>query len=580
MIRCSLVLIVIACISTAASFAFAEDNAVEGGTIRGQVLEYGKTQSPVEGVIIKIISANGKEWTVKTDTNGEYKFANLPAGNYTLKYLQEGFQNKGRGNQSVSVVNGEDQIVELKTVNWLNRVKGTVEYGILPLLDHVSGNLAKHYGLDETTVNALQQSIHESVETAIKQRNNLSDFLVRWDDDSLDVFEELLLRQDIKTAFTKHLTETQLKDFTNIPRHQEKEANAHYSTASLDQELSLTADQHQKIVQLRLNSEANEAWLTVLTETQKKILQLTDEENTKASIKRQIYRTQNHIVTCGVDDKIAAARLEEQKKKAEMLESHERTKQLAEAILASHTEQLGTLNEKASQQLNLIAKIVAQKYLEAEKVMTLYRETEANLINAVEAKEITPELADERLKNLSRKLWNEKDANKQSGDTPDNIGFFSFHFFTRFTQIAAHRRALINGIVGGKRGFSREIYMTTELNYPTYDITYHPLYQQTLKDVLSEKEYAQYTALQSERENFRQQALRDLAVANLDTLLLLNDMQRKQLKMTAAKLTVTSLSWNAPRDMFDKLITQIDDGVLSRWQRDYLYLYLSLIDEI
>lgn len=545
MIRFSLVLIVIACIGISACVALAKDNDVKGGTIRGQVLEYGKTQPSIEGVIIKIISANGKEWTVKTDTNGEYKFTNLPAGNYTLKYLQEGFQNEGRGNQSVSVVNGGDQIVELKTVNWLNRVKGTVEYGILPLLDHVSGNLAKHYGLDETTVNALQQSIHESVETAIKQRKNLSDFLVRWDDDSLDIFEELLLHQDIKTAFTKHLTETQLKDFTNIPRHQEKQAYAHYSTASLDQELSLTADQRRKIVQLRLNSKDDEAWLTVLTETQKKILQLV-----------------------------------ELKKKSDMLESHERTKQLAEAILTAHTEQLGTLNEHASQQLTLITKTVAQKYLEAEKIMTIFRETEASLINAIEAKEITPEQADEKLKNLSRKLWNEKDTNKKSDETLDNTGLFNFHFFTRFTQIAAHRRALINGIVGGKRGFNREIYMTTELNYPTYDITYYALYQQTLKDVLSEKEYEQYTALQSERENFRQQALRDLAVANLDTLLLLNDTQRKQLKTTAAKLTVSPLGWDAPRDMFDKLIAQIDDGVLSRWQQDYLYLYLSLIDEI
>ncbi len=545
MTRCSFVFTVIVCIYTSTCIALAEDNDAKGATIRGQVLEYGKTQPPIEGVIIKIISANGKEWTVKTDAKGEYKFNNLPAGNYILKYLQEGFENKGRGSQSVSVVNEGDQIVELKTVNWLNRVKETVEYGILPLLNHVSGNLAKHYGLDETTVNALQQSIHESVEAAIKQRKNLSDFLVRWDDDSLDVFEELLLRQDIKTAFTKHLTETQLKDFTNTPRHQEKLAYAHYSTALLDQELSLTADQRQKIVQLRLNSEADVSWLAVLTETQKKILQLV-----------------------------------ELKKKANMLESHERTKQLAEAVLTAHTEQLGTLDKHASKQLTLITKAVAQKYLEAEKIMTTYRETEVSLINAIEAKEITPKQADEKLKNLSRKLWNEKDTNKKSDETLDNTGLFNFHFFTRFTQIAAHRRALINGIVGGKRGFNREIYMTTELNYPTYDITYYALYQQTLKDVLSEKEYAQYTALQSERENFRQQALRDLAVANLDTLLLLNDTQRKQLKTAAAKLNVSPLGWDAPRDMFDKLIAQIDDGVLSRWQQDYLYLYLSLIDEI
>ncbi len=580
MTRYSFMLIVIVFIGLSACITFAEENAVKGGTIRGRALEYGKTQPPVEGVIIKVISADSKEHTVKTDAKGEFKFTNLPAGNYILKYLQEGFGNKGRGSQSVSVVNEGNHVVELKMVNWINRVKGTVEYGILPLLDHVSENLTMHYGLNEITFNALRQSIRESIETAIKQRKNLSVFLVEWDDGTLDILKNLLAHPNIKTVFTKYLTEIQLKDFTNAPQYREKQAYAHYSTALIDQELSLTAAQRQKIVQLRLNSKDEEAWLTVLTKTQKKIRQLTDKENTEASIRHQIHRAQNAIVTGGVNAKIAEARLEELKKKAEMLESHKRTKQLAEAILAAHTEQLVPLNEHASQQLTLITKIVAQKYLEAEKVMTLYRETEASFINGVEAKETTPEQAVKKLKDLSEKLWNEKDANGQSGGISNNTGLFNFHFFTRFTQIAVSRRALINGIVGGKRGFNREIYMITELNYPTYDITYHPLYQQTLKDVLSEEDYAQYTALQAERENFRQQALRDLAVANLETLLLLNSAQQKQLEAAAAELTVSPLSADAPRDMFDKVIGQIGDGVLSRWQRDYLNLYLSLIDEI
>ncbi len=581
MTRFIYVLIAIVYISMSPCLAFAENDAAIGGTIRGQALEYHKTKSPIEGVVIKITSSDGKEFTVKTDANGEYKFTNLPAGNYTLKDHQEGFENKsGDSSQSVSVVNGGDHIVELKMVNWLNRVKGTVKSGILPLLDHVSENLAKRYGLDEAVVNTLRQSIRESIETAIKQRNNLSDFLVRWNNDSLDIFEELLLRQDIKTAFTKHLTETQLKDFTNTSRHRKKQAYAHYSTALLDQELSLTASQRQKIVQLQLNTKEDESWLTVLTETQKKIRQLTDEENTEASIKRQIHRTQNNIVTGRVDAKIAASRLEELKKKAEMLETPERTKYLAEAILTAHTEQLRDLNEHAAQQLILVTKEVAQKYSDAEKVMTLYRETEANLINAIEAKEKTPKQAVEELKNLSEKLWNEKAANGQSGVPSDNTKLLNFHFFTRFIQIAAHRRALINGIVGGKRGFNREIYIITELNYPIYDITYHPLYQQTLKDVLSEKKYAQYTSFQAERDKFHQQALRDLAAANLDTLLLLNDTQRKQLEKAAAQLTVSLLSENALRDMFDKLIGQIGKGILSRWQQEYLNLYLSLIYEI
>ena len=122
--------------------------------------------------------------------------------------------------------------------------------------------------------------------------------------------------------------------------------------------------------------------------------------------------------------------------------------------------------------------------------------------------------------------------------------------------------------------------MVNPLNYPTDDITYHALFQLTLKDVLSEDAYVQYTAIQAERDNFHQQALRDIAVADLDILMFLNDTQRKQLEKKATQLTVPPLSKDAQRDMFDQLIGQIESGMLSRWQEDQLHSLLSVIDEI
>ena len=49
------------------------------------------------------------------------------------------------------------------------------------------------------------------------------------------------------------------------------------------------------------------------------------------------------------------------------------------------------------------------------------------------------------------------------------------------------------------------------------DITRHPLFQQAIKDVLSEEAFTQYTAHQAERDKWYQQALRDVAVASLGT---------------------------------------------------------------
>lgn len=181
---------------------------------------------------------------------------------------------------------------------------------------------------------------------------------------------------------------------------------------------------------------------------------------------------------------------------------------------------------------------------------------------------------------MSEILWDEKEENSQPDKNNGRMEHFEFHFFTRFTQIATSRRSRVYGWVGGKRGFSREIYIITELNDPTLDILYHPLYQQTLRDVLSENEYAQYTQIQVERDNFRQQALRNLVVAEMDTLIFLDDDQRKQFEKITIPFTVPPLTEDPQRNMFDQLIEQLDNEILSQWQQNYLHSYLSDLDEI
>ena len=97
------------------------------------------------------------------------------------------------------------------------------------------------------------------------------------------------------------------------------------------------------------------------------------------------------------------------------------------------------------------------------------------------------------------------------------------------------------------------------------DITSYPLYQATIKNVLSEAAYARYQVSQAQRVAFRQQALRDLAVAMLDTQMLLGEKQREHYKKTAAKLPI-------PKDacgwvVLARLVKQVDREDLSLWQR-------------
>ena len=154
-------------------------------------------------------------------------------------------------------------------------------------------------------------------------------------------------------------------------------------------------------------------------------------------------------------------------------------KQFVEAKLAAHTEQLGPLDESASQRLALVVKGVVEEYLEAqgEGLKAKYEET---------------------------------------------------------------------------------------------TITHHPLYQQTIEDVLSEKEFTQYKARQTDRQVFRQQALRDLLVASMDTELFLSKEQRKHFETTAEELSAPPPTNEAPVPVYMvyQLFQQTDHELLSPWQRE------------
>ncbi len=102
-------------------------------------------------------------------------------------------------------------------------------------------------------------------------------------------------------------------------------------------------------------------------------------------------------------------------------------------------------------------------------------------------------------------------------------------------------------------------------NVPGADITSYPLYQATIKNVLSEEAYAKYQVSQAQRVAFRQHAMRDLVVAMLDSQVLLSERQREHCEKIAAKLPITKdvCAWV----LLVELVTQVDREDLSPWQR-------------
>lgn len=306
----------------------------------------------------------------------------------------------------------------------------------------------------------------------------------------------------------------QIGDTTKL-QHQDQQAVARYIAAWIGQELILTGDQRKNLEQSLLDATANESFPISMRLFEIDILEalhLVNDE-LEISLDELLTQAQYHLL-----HGIAAKKMGKGKK----VEVEFQLRSFAIAKLRTHAALLGPLNKEASRRLSAIEGIVVQQYIDAQDTdpEATYRETAAKLTQAVKAGEMTQKQADERLDALMKELWDE------------------------------------NGSIRWRE--------------PNGDITRHPLFQQVIKDVLSEEAFAQYTARQTERDNWHQQALRDVAVACLGTQLILDDMQRKQLETTAAELTADLLKTDALTDMFHQLLQQTDREVLSPWQQESL----------
>ena len=409
-----------------------------------------------------------------------------------------------------------------------NRMDDFVKQVTDPLVQRVSKSVIQRYNLDQTAVNELCQSIKESAEVLLTQPEDLLALTTAARTGNyIKMLETLLSHPNCKTAFAKYLNEEQLQGYMDYTLAQEgrgRQAVARHLTAWLDQQLSLTVDQREKMEQ-RLIANAGKgrplspgdmvlnpprpadvvrrrfdaAPADVLSQTQSDIWKelmarpkpknewrVEDEEDDER--KEMFDKAQAEIIEAHLVGKIGreeiGPRLEALKTELwgegedDASEFQEKMRRIAEAKLAAHTEQLGQLDESALQRLVLVAKGVVEEYLETQG-----------------------------------KDWNSK--------------------------------------------------------YEEADITHHPLYQQTIKDALSEEGFAQYKARQAERQRFRQQALRDVLVASIDAQLFLSDEQRKHFEMVAEELSALSApdETPAPVYMVHQLFQRTDHALLSPWQR-------------
>ena len=579
MTRLRFVLIIVTCVGMSLGSVFAQN----GGTVRGQITDLTPAQDPIEGVEVKIVAQDGnKEWTTTTDAKGEYKHAGLPPGRYLISISKDGYDER-RG-KPVSIVEGGDHFVPLKMskkgrielfkVQPTEKMNIIVKQRIVALLQRAAESVGKRYDLDEADVKTLHWSILDSIEGALEQGGDLSVFAKPVEEGNMSLLEMLLSHPGCKAAFAKHLSEAQFQeylDFTAARRQRDRQAVVHWLTVALDKELSLTADQRETVMQSLLDKARSEAFPnamnalrissqqaaqlahyrlkvsldSLLSETQSKVWQGlinanakekhivirrkaveaekgNEKEGADVNKKRPLIRKPPPKFNIEKEVNIVVDRRERQpwiEINPDTAESEEQMKQIAEAKLMAHTELLGTLDERAARRLALVAKGVVQQYFEAqdETREAISKEVEADLMKKVEDGKMTREEAAAML---------------------------------NFTVKDGIDRLLRDG--GLK-----------------IDVTSYPLYQQAIKDVLSEEAFARYSAHQVKRAALHQQALRDVVVACMDMQLLLDDMQREQLETAALQLVPTPFSERSSSTlMFFQLFPQtVDFEVLTPWQQ-------------
>ena len=337
-----------------------------------------------------------------------------------------------------------------------------------PLVQRVSKSVIQRYNLDQTAVNELCQSIKESAEALLTQPEDLLALITAARKGNYTkMLETLLSHPNCKTAFAKYLNEEQLQEYMDYTLAQEqrgRQAVARHLTAWLDQQLSLTVDQREKMEQRLIANAGKGRPLSpgdmVLNPPR------------PAGVVRRRFDAAPADVLSQTQSAIWRELIVPFKPKNEW------RVRMVEAKLAAHTEQLGPLDESASQRLVLVTKGVVEEYLE----------TQGDILRA---------------------------------------------------------------------------------KYEEADITHHPLYQQTIEDVLSEEAFAQYKARQAERQRFRQQALRDVLVASIDAQLFLSDEQRKHFEMVAEELSALPAPDEAPAPVYmvHQLFQRTDHALLSPWQR-------------
>ena len=270
------------------------------------------------------------------------------------------------------VVNGGIHVVKPKMVNTKDIHKQKIE----PMLHQVTGNIGSLCNLNDSVVDALHQSINTSIKNALKRDQTMISIVIDAKyKTGPEILETLLSHTETKNALAKHLNAQQIKDYINFTNARQKNAQqacVHFIAALLEQSLTLTVEQRDRIIQILIDNTDKKLTLeNILNEPFQQIVYLIN-NNLKLKTLFEYILNQTQRETWQVilniyeedrnesKDLVGVEVLEppnEAKEKPEkenkqlQIKSKEEIRetllwQLAKTVLTAHTEQLGIRDEQ------------------------------------------------------------------------------------------------------------------------------------------------------------------------------------------------------------------------------------------
>ena len=511
MTRLIFMLIAVAFVGMFSGITFAQDDAMNGGTLRGQITDITLRQNPIEGVEVKIVAQDsGKEWTTKTDANGNYTHAGLPAGRYLISTSKDGYGK--RVGRPVTIVDGGGHFVLVKMAPKGNiepffevqqkrkdiAIKQEIKPRVESLLQGIAESVSRRYDLDPAAADTLRLSILESVEIALKRDGSIHLFAKAVESGSIGLLKVLLSRLECKMSFAKHLSEAQLQDyvdFTEARLQRDQEAVARRITAALDRELSLTADQREKVVKLLRGAAWNGGFPSSTN-----ILQLSAQK---------VVHLVHYRLKISLDGILSEAQ-----------------SKVWQGLIEANPRKEFTVLLKGAGELNDI--LVEVEKIEGHGVILENPGKADKVLVQADVNKKRPFIRMKEAKNFEIKrevnivvdaidLREKQPEDEINADTAESQAQMIQHIEAKLAahtellgaldERAARRLSLVaNGVAQQFIEIQNKTHEAMDELWGDdgthIDITDHPMYQRTIKDVLSEEAFAAYRAYRAERETF------------------------------------------------------------------------------